>query len=159
MLSLTWEQERRERTWATQMRTSKCSLFIQSLLQQENQPPSLEFDRDTKADRVGKLGMRKRYAFSCVLTGDCWPGKAIGGLTRSMAGKSQILFREASLTFPTLSNTGSGSKTFWAGSYRACGLASWTSCCRLQGRVVFSYVVWPLSVYIFSSQTGPGIQE
>lgn len=90
---------------------NKQMFFIYSELATARES-SLEFDRDTKADRVGKLGMRKRYAFSCVLTGDCWPGKAIGGLTRSMAGKSQILFREASLTFPTLSNTGSGSKTF-----------------------------------------------
>lgn len=68
----------------TQMRTNKQ--FIQSMIKQEDQPPSLEFSKVSKTGRgVKKLYKRGKEGFCYLLIGGCWHTEAGGALTSSEA--------------------------------------------------------------------------
>lgn len=64
----------------------KQRLFIHSSLQQQSQPPSFEFSRDSKAGRgVEKLHGGQKERLRGALIGGCWPGDTKDGLAKSRA--------------------------------------------------------------------------
>lgn len=60
----------------------KQRMFILNLLWSESQPPSCGLGRDSKAGRGWESFVGVGGGLRCALREGCWPGEAVGGITR-----------------------------------------------------------------------------